>query len=222
MTNTIKYNGSYTDDFGKTEIVIENDYDYLYVEIDGVKFRGSELSDLRIIDRLNYSKAQLERFKYSFTRSLCSCSFKVLIPQIIIDKMKNTQLDCLLSIELLLGNENPEWSHSISEDLKLSLSIGEYDFEGRGECFESIFDRIQKQFDNRYYLKNCYGCMYGDYSVYGNSNFGTMLCFVNQKEQYLKVKNKDDYMNLESDFETVQEIFCCDKFEIRKKGVGYR
>ena len=85
-----KYKGIYEDEFGKTEIKIENDFENLFLEIDGVKFIGSEFSDK---------------------------------------------------------------------------------------------------------FKNCYGCMYGDYSVYGQSGFGSMLCYVNQKDEYIKVRTKEDYLS---------------------------
>lgn len=65
--------------------------------------------------------------------------------------------------------------------------------------------------------------MYGDYSVYGQSGFGSMLCYVNQKDEYIKVRTKEDYLSkLNTNYKKVQEIFYCPKFELRKKGIGYR
>ncbi len=50
-----------------------------------------------------------------------------------------------------------------------------------------------------------------------------MLCFAAQKEKYKKVNNKQEYMDLETDEAiTVQEIYCCDQYEVRKAGAGYR
>lgn len=59
-----KYKGIYEDEFGKTEIKIENDFENLFLEIDGVKFIGSEFSDFAIDETQNYSKIQLERFSF--------------------------------------------------------------------------------------------------------------------------------------------------------------
>jgi hypothetical protein len=65
--------------------------------------------------------------------------------------------------------------------------------------------------------------MYGDYSVYGQSGFGSMLCYVNPKDEYIKVRTKEDYLSkLNTNYKKVQEIFYCPKFELRKKGIGYR
>ena len=64
--------------------------------------------------------------------------------------------------------------------------------------------------------------MYGDYSVYGQSSFGSMLCFKNQKEEYSKVRTKAEYLKLGAPERYVQEVYCCDHYEIRKKSVGYR
>lgn len=141
-----KYKGIYEDEFGKTEIKIENDFENLFLEIDGVKFIGSEFSDFAIDETQNYSKIQLERFSF------------YAIP--------------------IHGTDK---------------------------------------------FKNCYGCMYGDYSVYGQSGFGSMLCYVNQKDEYIKVRTKEDYLSkLNTNYKKLQEIFYCPKFELREKGIGYR
>ena len=96
-------------------------------------------------------------------------------------------------------------------------------FKSEGDFFESLFEGIQNQFNGRYILKNCFGCLYSDYSVYGQGALGSMICFVRQKDEYVKVKNKSEYEgNLTGDYDIVQEIFRCDKFQARRKGTGYR
>lgn len=43
------------------------------------------------------------------------------------------------------------------------------------------------------------------------------------KERYLKVKTKNDFIDLMDDFDqSVQEIFYCEEFMQRVKGTGYR
>jgi hypothetical protein len=233
MTGTTKYYGTYSDAFGTAAIVIENDFENLSAEIGGVKFMGCELSSMSIIDKSNYSEEQLERFTlwsipiYNTNiaeECLCNCLFKFTISQRIIDKTTNIESVNALTIECALGKERPMPKSGLEfEKVRLCLSIGQFEFEGTGDFFEIAFDEIKKQLDNKYCFKNCYGCMFGDYSVYGQSSFGTMLCFVSQKEKYKDVTNKQEYMELTTD-ETanVQEIYCCDKYEIRKVGAGYR
>jgi len=48
-----------------------------------------------------------------------------------------------------------------------------------------------------------------------------MLCFVKQKEKYKEVENKAEYTHL-TNYQQVQEIYCCSQYEIRKPGAGYR
>jgi hypothetical protein len=75
-----------------------------------------------------------------------------------------------------------------------------------------------------YYLKNCYGCAFSDYSPYGNDTFGTLICFRDCKSAYTAVTGKVGLLELLSRDRglTVQETYLCDQFEERKKGTGYR
>jgi hypothetical protein len=232
MIAPVKYYGTYTDDWGATAIVIENDFENLHVEIDGVQFKGAEFSDMELVNRSNYTEKELERFTFWPTpmfhtdtneQSLCNCSFEFPIGQLIIDTTTHLEISGTLTIKCTLGTERPQPKGGLAfEEVRLRLSTQQFDFEGEGDCFEVALDKIQHQFEGRYRFKNCYGCMYGDYSVYGQSSFGTMLCFVKQKDQYKKAKNKQEYLELAGDYQQVQEIYCCDQYEIRTAGAGYR
>lgn len=233
MKERIKYNGTYTDDFGTTAIIVENDFENLCTEIDGVKFSGSEFADLFIVDKSNYTSQQLKRFtffsipilnKNIIEEALCSCIFEITIPQLIIDKTTYSEFYSDLKIEYLLGGVRPKPRGGLEDEkIKLSLKIEEKIYTGTSGFIEGAFDQIRNQFEDKYQFKNCYGCMFGDYSVYGQSGFGTMLCFVSEREKYKEVTNKWEYMELNTDKVTnVQEIYCCDNYEIRKTGAGYR
>ena len=227
-----KYKGFYKDSFGTQEIVLENDFKMLSMEIDGVQFRGSEFSDMSIVNKPQYSDTQLKRFTFHSIRvyqtniieeSLCNCSFEIVVPQVIIDKLNQTEFYANLTIEYSLGNVRPEQGAGIEyENVKLTLTIGEKLYTGTGDCIEVAFDQIRDQIKDKFQFKNCYGCMYGDYSVYGQSSFGSMLCFLSQKEKYSKVTTKSEYLQLDKADRQVQEIYCCNQFEIRKYGAGYR
>ena len=232
MTESLKYKGFYKDSFGTLEIDVENNFNMLSMVIDGVEFSGSEFSDMSIIDRPKYSDTQLQRFTFHPLRvyetnvileSLCNCSFEVVIPQAIIDKLNDAEFYTNLKIEYSLGNVRPEPNAGIEhEKVKLTLTLDNKLYTGTGDYIEVAFDQIRDQIKDKFHFKNCYGCMYGDYSVYGQSGFGSMLCFLSQKERYSKVTNKDEYMQLDKADRQVQEIYCCDKYEIRKYGAGYR
>lgn len=234
MTHTVQYKGTYTDSSGTVEIVITNDFEIVSCEIDGVKFAGREFSDFVLIDEANYTEEQLKRFSFYTWQSpttgliegsLSNCSFTLIIPQIVIDKTKGIELCIDLHIDYLLGKQRPKPGGGLDEEsVKLSMTIDGQNFGGT-EGFleiERAFDQIKEEFDNQYHFKNCYGCMFGDYSVYGQSGFGTMLCFVHQKEAYSQTRGKTDYLGLTDEYDIVQEIYCCDNYEIRKAGVGYR
>jgi hypothetical protein len=224
MTQPNTYKALYKDKSGSTEILIKNDFKTLSLEIDGVKFEGPEFSDLSIIDRSNYSEKQLGRFSFFSTTELCDCVIEVIIPQIIIDQRANSEFKTDITITFSLGKKRTTPQGGIEfEETKASITIEGKTYEGIGNFLEIALDKLYQQFGDRYKLKNCYGCLYGDYSAYGQSTFGTMLCYVKQKEEYLKVKTKDDYLKkLTGDFQKVQEIFCCKKYKVRKKGTGYR
>jgi hypothetical protein len=227
------YKGLYKDSLGTLEIGIENNSITLVTKIDGVVFSGSEFDDLSVDNKSKYTDKQLARFTFlktpiyqtdRFIETLCNCQIEIVVPQVIIDKFNDIQFYSDLKIEISLGNVRNETpgTRIEYEKVTLSLSIADKVFTDTSDYFGSSFDKIHDQIRDKYQLKNCYGCMYGDYSVYGQGVFGTMLCFRNQKAEYSKVTNKDEYMELAPPYRHVQEIYCCDQYEIRKKGVGYR
>ncbi|WP_346318775.1 DUF6304 family protein [Chitinophaga sp. YIM B06452] len=226
------YKGIYKDNSGTREIEIENNFKTLVTEIDGVVFSGSEFDDLSVDDKSKYTAQQLTRFTFLKTpiyqtdelqETLCNCSFVIVVPQTIIDKSNNNQFWSDLKIEISLGDKRSEEPGSGIEHeiVTLSLTIAGKTYTGTSEFFEGSFDQIRDQVKDKYQLKNCYGCMYGDYSVYGQGAFGAMLCFRNQKSAYSSVTNKEEYMAL-TPSGNVQEIYCCDEYETRKTGAGYR
>ncbi|MDE6761681.1 MAG: hypothetical protein K2J90_13560 [Lachnospiraceae bacterium] len=51
-----------------------------------------------------------------------------------------------------------------------------------------------------------------------------MLCYRRYKEEYLKVNDKDDFFEYieMKDFDTRQEDYLCEEYEVRNKCEGYR
>lgn len=232
MKTLIKYKGFYTDSLGKREIEIGNDFNTLTMEVNGVLFYGSGFDDMSVDDRSKYTAAQLAGFtflrtpvyqKEGYVESLCNCAIEIVVPQVIIDKLNNAQFSLDLTIQCVLGKPRPRPGFGIEfEKVTLTLIIAGNTCTGIGADMESAFDGIRKQIDHQYMFKNCYGCQYGDYSVYGQGCFGTMLCYRNKKEQYNQVTNKEEYIDLDAPDSHVQETYCCDQYETRKYGAGYR
>jgi hypothetical protein len=232
MSEFAQYQAIYQDDYGVVNIIIENDFNVLKTEIDGVKFEGREFSDFVLQNREKYTEAQIKRFSFLsvqvidsevFEEILCNCSFQITIPQTILNIEKNTAQIIALNLQYALGKPRPLPKGGLEfENMQINFELNQIKYEASGDYFESVFDQLKHQLGEKYRFKNCYGCMYGDYSVYGQSAFGSMQCFVNQAEAYKKVKSKADYLTLGNDFAFVQEIYCCNQFEIREKGAGYR
>ncbi|HET9505279.1 MAG TPA: DUF6304 family protein [Hymenobacter sp.] len=234
MEHSVSYVGTYKDAFGVVDIIIHNTFEKLSTKIGAVEFEGSEFDALAIIDKQLHSVQQLERFTLSqteilgtdnFVEEICNCTFNVIIPQFIINSVIQEEIVVNMNIEYVLGDKRPIHLGGGLEFEKIYLSFQIFDesFKSEGGYFESIFEDIQSQFNGRYALKNCFGCLYSDYSIYGQGALGSMLCFVRQKEAYLKVKDKSEYMEkLTDDYDIVQEIFLCNKFQARRKGTGYR
>jgi len=230
----VSYVGTYKDAFGITDIIIHNDFKKFSLKIEEVEFEGSEFDALEIINKQSYSAQQIERFTLcqtkiygtdDFVEEICNCTFDVNIPQLLISSKTQEEFVVNMNVEYVLGDKRPIHLGGGLEFEKIYLSFQIFDelFKSEGDFFESLFENIQSQFNGRYILKNCFGCLYSDYSIYGQGALGSMMCFVRQKDEYIKVKNKSEYeANLTGDYDIVQEIFLCDKFQARRKGTGYR
>ena len=234
MEHYVNYVGIYKDAFGIVDIIIHNDFKKISLKIEEVEFEGSEFDALEIVNKHLCSIQQLERFALSrtqiygtdnFVEELCNCTFNVNIPQLVISSKTQEEFAVDMNVEYVLGDERPLniGGGLRFEKIYLSFKILDESFKSEGDLFESLFEDIQGQFNGRYILKNCFGCLYSDYSIYGHGALGSMMCFVRQKGEYIKVKNKSEYeSNLTDDYDIVQEIFLCDKFQARRKGTGYR
>lgn len=203
-------------------IEIVNDFENFYFQIEQFKFVGASLDDFELQNHEDFSGETLQKFdlhkgKHQHGETYLELKNYVLtvkIPQILVEISSMKEREIMMDFQLELKEDFEEATLSFQVD-------GQY-FEAKNGFMEIILDQLQHQFAGKYRFKNCYGCMYGDYSVYGQGFMGSILCFKNQKEAYLNVQNKDEYMQLELHDSQYQEIFCCDEYEIRDKSVGYR
>lgn len=234
--NPIIYPGIYKDALGQIEINIENRFDEssvhcLFVEIEGVRFKGSSFDDFQLYEAEKYTSEQLNRFTFNkvniyqsddFIFELCNCELEFNIPAVLIDYEKNAPFETALNIHLKLGK--PKSNGGIDyEQANFQLSINGKSFSADGDLFETGLEQLHKQFNDQYHFKNCFGCLYSDYSPYGNGFFASLQCFRNLKKEYLAVSNKRQILDLAKiHFISVQETYCCKDFEIRTKNTGYR
>ncbi len=227
----------YTDNSGSvsSELLLICKNEWLYsLTIDGVEFLGQRLDDFDLMDESDYSEEQLKRFTLNrvpfhdsdkFSADLCNCSLNFEFPLTIIEVATQKELTTTLTVLLKLGK--PASNGGIEEETAtFQIKIGLKTYKSEGDLFEDALDILKEKMGENYKFKNCYGCLYSDYSPYGNGFFGSMLCFKEQKSNYLKVSknfSKKDFFDLmEKGTNNVPETYCCNDFYIRKRGTGYR
>lgn len=204
------------------DTIIYNDSDELSFEIEDFEFSGFSFDDFELKNFERYSEEDLTLFTLNpSSHELCDCRFEIVIPIDLIQKNTEKMEQAGLKMTLVLGKSNQRGGID-KVDLSLHLTVGNQIFRGNGGYFEDAFNQILAEINDEYRMRNCFGCQFSDYSVYGQGLFGSMLCFRNQKENYSAVKSKEEYMQLALHTEVVQEIYCCAEFESRKENVGYR
>ena len=217
------YKGTFTNKSGTRAIEMFNDFEYFKVTINDFDFSGPDLDSLALVnpeknELLASSYFDFEKIKIYQSEKhdleIRNYILKLQIPQILIEVSTKKEIDVLMDFQLELKED--------FEEAKVTFEIDGQHYEGKNGFMEIILDQIQKQFTGKYRFKNCYGCLYGDYSVFGQGFMSSILCFKNQKQAYLQVDTKDEYMKLDIHDSKQQEIFCCDAYEIRDRNVGYR
>ncbi len=221
----MKYKGTYQDRFGIEEVTIVNEFNAISFKLGEFNFVGRYFDDFELNGYDNFTPEQLIRFtfkpinKYQSDKKayeLKNFSLSFTIPVTILNlQTKQT------TISKLFTNLD---INSIDKDTKIFLKIiyNGKEYSGTSSLFEGAADQINRQIQGEFTIKNCFWCLYSDYSVYGQGLVGSMLCFLKYKDQYLLVQNKDEYMELPNDVPLVQEIYRCDSFEKRTSGTGYR
>jgi hypothetical protein len=215
----MKHNFRYTDVNGTINTIMFNDGENLSVTLRGINFSGDDFDSLSPAEGSN--EDLLKHFKFCHG-DLCSCTMEC---EIEIPVQANDDLiDGSLIIVLELGNPLPS-GYIDKEILHLTLKYDNRLIMGSGESgwFEDELIEIQKQLLNGDYIKSCINCAYSDYSPFGHGLFGKMMCFRNKKEEYSKVRSKDEFWEVHDYYDRlVQETYLCEEFEKRVPGTGYR
>lgn len=222
MRNREVYKGEYIHRGQRISIELFNDFSGLALFINGIEFQGTEFSDLKLVDKALIDSLNKDLFTLDAYACLTNCSFRINFPQrLVLNSKDEHRIMLLLVYTLESDTQNTVFNR---EEIALSFDLNGVEYLGKGDCFETVFLQLKKQLNEESYFKNCFGCLYGDYSCYGNSSFGTMYCFRESKERYKMAEGKTEYMNLWDAFPPirVQEIDCCGDFEKRVDGIGYR
>ena len=209
----------YTDARGSETTTILNDGELLHLQVRGIEFSGSGFDSLGIAK--DYSPEQLAKVNLH-RGDLCSCRIECRIPIPVHERGR--ERDGTLVLEFILGDPEPK-GYLDREVLYIALEYEGNRYEGSGKSgwFEDELLETQARLPDGVFMKCCINCLYSDYSPYGHSQFGGMLCFRNLKSEYLKVKNKQDYWLVHNRCDRwVQETYLCSDFKRRSPGTGYR
>lgn len=237
----------YKDKLHDVDCTIENHYfdkdceETLKMCIDGIEFYGSELDDWELSETLNeidLIKAgnKFSLFKYGSNAE----NYNYMLQDYILDIKIPTTVFSIDTEKCITGELNITFSKTQDNNTinvrypldngfikppstncsRFALIVENQYFEA--ECPNVFFDisleSICKQISGKYYLCNCFGCLYSDYSPYGNGNIGSIFCFMDIKETYLRVngKHSEDLIDNEC---TIWEAF--DKGGIQCLETGY-
>ncbi|SHM14971.1 DUF6304 family protein [Chitinophaga sp. CF418] len=207
----------YTDKHGSIQTTINNDSVTLSIELDGIVFSGDTFiyfqpeTTLALPGRFTLGElGQLTDYTLSCRIPISTWKEGIQIPGVLLTQVEYKEAATRLDY-------NAPYFHFSFELEEETIQIGKL------SQFEGVFEILREKLPENIDIKTCYTCLYSDYSVYGNDIFGTMLCFRNAKDKYVKVKDKDEYMDMMDDFDRiVQETYLCEDFTPRIKGTGYR
>jgi len=224
MDINVTYPARYQDQEGTEKTTIRNDGRRLYMTVRGVKFEGTDFDDLRPVEMPEDSAGfTFAEYLNSDVRSLCCCAidWQMEVP------VCTGQLvaPCDLRVRLVLGGQDQRTGGIDQEDLSMTLSspFGDLKSKGTSGWFEDELLDIQRQLPDGVFLKACINCAFSDYSPFGHDFFGSLACFRDNKEGYLKVESKRDLFDVwDTMTEFVQETYLCPDFKRRKAGAGYR
>ena len=207
----------YTDKYGTIQTTIINDSLTLTIELDGSTFSGSTF----VFFEPETSDSLPGRFTLGELGQLINYTLSCSIP--ISTWKEGIQIPGFLLTEVAYNEDETRRDHN-APYFHFSFELEDEIIPlGKLSQFEGVFEILREKLPDNIIVKTCYTCLYSDYSVYGSDIFGTMLCFRNVKEAYVKVKDKGEYMDIMDHFDRhVQETYLCEDFAPRTKDVGYR
>ena len=194
-----------------------NDGSDIRIKLDGWEFVGQMFDDLEPVQTTELPVRF--RLHHDF---LVDCNFDFTIPVLVNHRNQTANFNLLVHFELGKPNERGGIDRE-GFQVTLEYDTLKYASSGKWGDMEDELLEIQKQLPDDVFIQACINCLYSDYSPFGNGVFGCMMCFRNQKQEYLQVKSKEDFWSVHDHFERqVQETWLCDEFERRVPGTGYR
>jgi hypothetical protein len=212
------YPARYRDKNGEVATTMSNNGKILSLVLRGVEFRGSDFDGLAPVEG---DEQKLPAFTLS-RGDLCSCTIEVEMPIPVVTE--SGTVTGLLAVHLTLGDPLPN-SGLTKEDLTIELQVQGRILRSSGTSgwFEDEMLSIQKQMPVGMFMLACINCAFSDYSPAGHGLFGCLVCFRDNKQEYLSVSGKKDLFRIWNTLtEAVQETYLCPEFQQRIPGTGYR
>ncbi|MDF1661913.1 MAG: DUF6304 family protein [Planctomycetota bacterium] len=214
-----RYPAFFADQFGSDQTYIENNGETLTMRVRGVRFTSEDFEDFEFAETVPVKK--LEEFQIH-QGSLCGFSLLCTIPMLV--SFPEGDLTAQLHVNLVVGQPNDRGNINDS-DLAFQLICDDLDIrtEKGHSSFEDGLNEINSRLPSGVYLRACYSCRYSDYHPVGESAFGHMACFRDNKEAYLKVKAKGELFKMWDTLSLyVQETHVCPEFAKRLPNQFYR
>ena len=250
-----EWKAHYKDEFHDEDIIIVNEEadkcDNLTFTIDGITFRGSDISRFKLMDpaQEEQARSRFRLIKWGGTLSMVNITFpyvyalqryelSIQIPIQVVRTADGSAVEGVLHVSYRYVPH--DWAKAqcryYCDDHRVWVDdqeVTDFRFCVDGEEFSAYCDSLW--FDNNlkelvcliapeYRLQCCFTCQWSDYSPYGSDDYGSMLCYRAHKEEYLKGNDKDDYFGYleELPCEQRQETYCCPDFAPRNQCGGYR
>ena len=211
----------------KIDCIIKNNLKNFKLNINNINFISDYL-DLWELSEKNIKKNTLPTINYKKNHILLLYELiEITIPTKVFSLKENLLIKSEIKIKLSqqINNNNIK---IICKEFLLKINNEIFKASELSEFFDISLNSICKQISGKYYLYNCFGCIYSDYSPYGNGNIGNMICFEKYKEKYLIVNGKyksENYITIwdlfdNKDLKMCQETQICKKFKPRINCIG--
>jgi hypothetical protein len=174
-----QFTGYYKDKFGISSAVLQNDYSRLLLYTRDCVAEGYQFDDFSLI------KGEKSLFDYSSDMSLTNYSLDLDFNVLISNKGAEYTNDVKLNFK---KRSTPEPFQSVA--LETIIDNVKYESNVNTGVFEDALLSLNKKLPKNCYFKICFNCSFSDYFYGGSGCFGSMLCFKDISDDYLKVKTK--------------------------------
>jgi Cysteine-rich CPCC len=126
-------------------------------------------------------------------------------------------IDNQIVIAKLTTWRNMDWEVEKFRNIQIEVRGEIYSIIDTFTDYENMLLALQKSLPKNHQIETCFFCRFSCYSVYGNDNFGALMCLKNDKDKFLNVKDKDDFIDFQDEMDSVifvEETHYCNEFQL--------